>query len=232
MDRSSVIEGVAATSPAPHHPAARRRPQPQLIAGLLAAMLACSGSPPAVQLSERWPAQAGDYDEVTRQWTRSGALRAGFSDHFTELARVAATLKSPAWRAAHIEHLTRQNHLSQQTRAELRAAEEKAASEHHEVLVFLTTHDDRLNDLGKNQRSSWRLTLVNDLGQEAVASSIQRDRRPRNILRALFPHLDDFAKPYLVRFPPDLRVFGERARFVLLRLASAHGTIELRWQTE
>ena len=68
------------------------------LAALIAtiALAACGAAEPRVRLTEDWPAQAEDYEDVTARWTRKTTPR----DAYQEVLELAATLKSPEWRLA------------------------------------------------------------------------------------------------------------------------------------
>src|SRR6188472_1460263 len=62
----------------------------------LLASAACGSATPRVPLDNGWPAQPGEYEDVVDEWTRKGVLRGAYQ----EVLELAATLKSPAWRAS------------------------------------------------------------------------------------------------------------------------------------
>ena len=70
----------------------------------LVVLAACARTPGPVDLTGAWPAQAGDYDDVNRAWTRRATLRADFS----QMLEVIATFHAPPWHAARAARETRQ----------------------------------------------------------------------------------------------------------------------------
>ena len=60
---------------------------------------ACGGTDPRVRLTGEWPPRVGEYETVTREWTRSAVLRGSYQ----EVMELSATFKSPEWHAAHAE---------------------------------------------------------------------------------------------------------------------------------
>lgn len=193
---------------------------------LLCTLGACATTGP-VSLSGAWPQTPGSYGEVQRAWTRHGSIRDGYD----QVLSVHATFKSPAWRAAYVEHMARNQRLPGNERQMLVEQSQKAVSEGpYEVELLVTTYDWRENDLNKGERSIWRIALVDDRGNEVEPVSIQRDRRPREVVRAEFPDLDDFAVPYIVRFPRTIEVLRPDARKFSLKMASSRGAVELVWQ--
>lgn len=194
----------------------------------LAALLlvACGGAGGPVDLDGRWPTRGGDYHAETRALTRRDSDRADMN----LMVEAVATLKTPSWRAAYVEFRAAREGLSRQGRQALYDAEKQAAQAAHEVELLFTTYDQRSNDLSKGKRSVWRLTLVGEDGREVAPIEVVRDRRPRAEIKAYFPELGDFAEPYVARFPATADLFGDGDRRVVLRVASAQGSVELVWQ--
>jgi hypothetical protein len=195
------------------------------LAGLLIAVAACGG-PGAVRLSSEWPDRAGDYREVTRAWTRKGAV---IRDYDTVI-EVVATFKSPEWRVAYVEERARAEGLTADEKAALLAAEQTAAQQHWEVELLVSTYDHKENDLQKNDRSMWRIGLIDDGGRLVRPVAIEPDRRTGALLTAYFPHWNPFQRAFVVRFPRTVDVLRDDARKFSLRVASARGSVELTWQ--
>ena len=149
-----------------------------LISALAIAIAAgCGGARAAapVNLDGTWPEKPGSYRDVHEQWTRHGSMRTFESMVF----EVYATFKSPAWRAAHANHMADRQNMSNAARTALLAQTRQASeTEPYEVHLLLTTQDRRENDLIKGKRSVWRVVLVDQQGNEIEPISIQRDRRP------------------------------------------------------
>jgi hypothetical protein len=199
-----------------------------LAAGVLAALAFGCGSRAAgpVSLDGTWPERPGSYGDVHEQWTRHGVLR----KYPSIVLEVYATFKSPAWRAAHASHLAERRNMSNAARAvfleQTRLASE---NEPYEVQLLVTTHDRRENDLTKGKRSVWRVVLVDQQGNEIEPISIERDRRPFEVIRAEFPDFGDFAEPYVARFPRDVVLLGHDVTQFSLKMGSARGGVELVW---
>lgn len=202
-----------------------------VLAASLALLAACGAGPsasgPSVELSSAWPATAGDYEQVSRAWTRHDALRAPFAGHKTLLLDVYATFRAPAWRAAYVDFVADARALSAAARDQLLAEQRDAHEQHFEVTLVVSTHHREHNDLQKGERSMWRVALVGPGGEELPAISIERDRRPREVLAAELPWLGDFAEVYVARFPRSVPLLdGERFQLVL---GSQLGSVELTW---
>lgn len=192
------------------------------------ALIGCGPKADApVALDGTWPAAPGDHEDLTERWTRQGQLR----DFGTLLLDIHATFKAPAWRAAHAEYLADRQGMTNQARAALIAQEREASlSEPYEVQLMLATNDRRENDLQKGERASWRVVLVNDQGSEIEPIEITRDRRTREIIRAEYPHLDDFAEVYVARFPRDHELLGPESERFSLVIGNPRGSVELIWR--
>lgn len=193
----------------------------------------CGGTAPApVQLSDAWPAQVGDFDEVTRKWTRRDREIDGPDDRgrtIEQTLEVIATFKSPEWRAAYVKHRAERHHLPPSEVASLTAREKADAAENYEVMLLVATYDQRLNELQKGARSVWRVALVDATGAEIVASEIKRDRRPRTEIAAEFPQMGDFHRPYVARFPRKIDLLRPGAGRFSLKVTSLQAGVELVW---
>jgi hypothetical protein len=205
---------------------------PAVRALLLAAALAggasaasCAAAPPPVKLTEAWPAQAGDYDDVNQAWTRSAKMRGPY-----QLAlEVHATFHSPEWHAAHAGREASIRKLDGAARDALFAAARAAAGGDYEVALVVTTYDRAENNLHRGDRAVWKLALVDDAGVEITPAKVVRDRRPLEILRAELPELGDFAEVYVARFPRTSAVLRDGAQQVTLKLWSVKGSVSMIW---
>jgi hypothetical protein len=202
----------------------------------LAAALAssCASSTPPVQLNDRWPAEVGEYRDVTRKWTRHGRERTGPDDHgnvFDQALDVVATFKSPEWRAAYVQYRAEHNKLPASEVAAMTAREKADDQTHYEVMLLVATYDRRLNELQKGARSVWRVALVDAAGAEIVASEIKRDRRPRSEITADFPAMGDFHEPYVARFPRTVNLLRPGAHKFSLKVTSSQVGVELVWSS-
>ena len=202
-----------------------------LVSGALAALASGCGARAAgpVNLDGTWPEQPGSYRDVYQQWTRHGVLR----KYPSIILEVYATFKSPAWRAAHAAYLAERRNMSNAARAVLlEQTRQVSETEPYEVQILLTTNERRENDLTKGKRSIWRVVLVDQQGNEIEPLSIERDRRPREVIAAEFPDLGDFAEPYIARFPRDIALLGPEVAKFSLKIGSARGGVELVWSRQ
>lgn len=198
----------------------------RLALAALLGLAACGGAAPPVALDGAWPATGGDYEDVTAAWTRQDEDRHG--GNLT--VDVAATLKSPTWRAAYVARRAARERLSPAGRDALLAEQRAADAAAYEVELMVATYDRRVNDLQKGDRSVWTVALVGDDGKEIAPTEIVRDRRPRIEVAAEFPALGDFHQPYVARFPRDAALLAPGAKRVTLRMSSGQGAVELVWR--
>ena len=193
---------------------------------LTLALVACGPRPGPVRLTEEWPAQpASDYDGVTCQWTRTAVLRG----QYQEVLDLAATFKSPEWRAAHALRDAEHRNLNAQAREQRLAQAQADMAGPYEVELMVTTWDRRENDLDRGKKSVWRVVLVDDAGHEIEPLEIVKDKRPTFTIRAEFPALGDFATAYVARFPRTPPILGPGVKAIRLRMSGERGGVEVAW---
>lgn len=197
----------------------------RLTALLVLLVAACGAAEPRVRLTEEWPARADDYDDVVEKWTRKGTLRGGYQ----EVLELAATLKSPEWRAAHASRDADNRGLQGEARAQLLTQAQAAAAGPYELHVMVTTWDRRENDLDRGAKSVWKIVLLDEQGMEVPPLEIIKDKRPAFVVRAEYPQLGDFAQSYIARFPREAKILGPGVKKVRLRISSSRGGLELAW---
>lgn len=172
--------------------------------------------------------QPGNYARAHEQWTRHALLRRDYQ----EVLNVYATFKAPAFRSAFAEHKARNGSLTEAEAESLQAAERAAAEGAYEVQLLVTTWDYRENDFQKGPKSLWRVALTDDRGNEVLAESIARDRRPKRMIRAEYPDMGDFATAYIVRFPRTIDVLRPDAKYFAIEISSSRGAVELTWRAD
>ncbi len=190
------------------------------------ALAGCGAAPGPVALSDAWPEKPGEYQKVHDEWTRRAVIQK-FDEQILE---VFATFKSPAWRAAHVAQNAKLQRLGAEGERALAAKESEAAAESHELHLLVTTWDSEENDLHEGERSVWTLSLRDDRGSLVEPTSIERDKRPLQVIRAEYPNMGDFATAYVVRFPRTLDILRQGAKQFSLTMASPRGSVELVWQ--
>src|SRR5687768_1385387 len=122
---------------------------------VLVVLVACASAPPRVSLTEEWPARAGDYDDVTERWTRKTELQTSYQ----QVLELAATLKSPEWRAAYAARDAEHRGLEGDARAQRIAQAQAEMAGPYEIELMVTTWDRRENDLDRGKKSVWRVVL-------------------------------------------------------------------------
>lgn len=193
---------------------------------LVLLLAACTPKPANVRLTEDWPAQpATDYDTVTFNWTRTAVMRG----QYQEVLDVAATFKSPEWRAAHAARDADHRGLTGDERNKRLAQAQADMAGPYEVELLVTTWDRRENDLDRGKKSVWRVVLVDEAGHEIEPLEIVKDKRPTFTVRSEFPALGDFAQPYIARFPRTSPVLGPSVHTVRLRISGERGGVEVAW---
>jgi hypothetical protein len=203
-----------------------------VVVAMLAAIVvfgaACGAADPYVKLSDEWPSKVGDYYDVTHAWTRITKLQS----QYQEVLVLAATFKSPEWRAAHAAKDAEVRGLVGDARMARLAQAQADAAGPYEVQLLVTTWDPRENDLDHGKRSVWHVVLVDDDGKEIEPIEILKDKRPRFTIRAEFPALGDFSTSYVARFPRTRQLLGPNTHQVRLRMSSERGGVQLAWAAE
>jgi hypothetical protein len=202
----------------------------KLVLFLALALAACGSATTPVRLTEDWPAAKTplDYDEITRNWTRTGTIRG----EYQEVLDLAVTFKSPEWRAAHAARDADHRGLTGVERDQVMAQAQAEMAGPYEVELMVTTWDRRENDLDRGKKSVWRVVLVDEQGKEIEPIEIVKDRRPTFTLRAEYPALGDFAIGYIARFPrQNPPLLGPNARLLRLRISGERGGVEVYWRS-
>jgi hypothetical protein len=202
------------------------------LAGLATACSAAVTKPvDPIDLSDQWPTTPSDYYDVTRAWTREGHFLADFDARKNQIFEVFATVKSPQWQAAYADFIAERSKMPASEREAFAAKLRAEAARAYEVEIFFHVDERRANDLQKGVKSNWRLALVDEKGAEVTPAEVSRDRRPRTLIAAEFPHLSAFHTPYLAKFPRTVELFGPGHKQFSLKLANARGGIEMIWKT-
>lgn len=189
-------------------------------------LAACTPKPADVRLTEDWPAHpASDYDTITFNWTRTAVMRG----QYQEVLDLAATFKSPEWRASHAARDADHRGLTGPERDQRLAQAQAEMAGPYEVELMVTTWDRRENDLDRGKKSVWRVVLVDEAGHEIEPLEIVKDKRPIFTVRSEFPALGDFAQAYIARFPRQPAVLGPAIKTVRLRISGERGGVEVAW---
>lgn len=189
-------------------------------------LLACGGAEPPVRLTDEWPSQVGDYEDVAQTWTRRATMRG----EYQEALEVVATFKSTEFRAAHASKDAAARGLVGAARDQRLAQARADAAGPYEFEVMVTTWDRRENDLDRGTKSIWKVRMLDASGAEIEPLEIIKDKRPAVVVRADYPALGEFATAYVVRFPRTKPLFGTGAAPQMrMRFSSARGGVDLIW---
>ena len=198
----------------------------KLVSIFLVLAIGCSAAP-RVRLTEDWPTTAGDYEDVTEQWTRKASLRG----QYQQALELAATFKSPEWRAAHAAKDAKARGLVGEARTQRFAQAQADAAGPYEIQLMVTTWDRRENDLDRGKKSVWHVAILDAQGKEIEPLEIVKDKRPAMTLRAEFPAHGDFSTAYIARFPRTAALLGPSAKQIRLRMSSERGGVEVVWES-
>jgi hypothetical protein len=193
---------------------------------VLVLLIGCGPGLPRLDLTGKWPDVAEDYDRTTEAWTRKTSLR----DQYQEVLELAATVRSPQWRAAYASRDAYFRKLEGPAREQRMAQAHAEIAGPYEIELMVTTWDRRENDLDRGKKSIWRVVLVDEQGNEIEALEIVKDKRPAFTVRADYAAYGDFATAYVARFPRDKQVLGDGVQRLRLRMSSVRGGVELEWR--
>ncbi len=207
---------------------ASRAMKTALLVGLL--LSACSLPRHASLYARSTEISPADYLEVLHTWTRSDKV---YSALDTKMF-VTATFHAPDFRRAFAVAFPEiYGHGGNITRREL-VDLTGDVEQFHNFFMAVYTAEPRWNDLAQSD-SIWRVTLI---GSDEVAvgpAEILPIKIDAN-LRAVYPYLTRFDTAYLVRFPladaMHRLVLDSSSTHFILRIASALGAAEMRWDLE
>lgn len=192
--------------------------------------LAC-GTPRVPMRQSTRSFTASDYGDVYGRWTRS-------ADEFdfgrlSEVLHVTATFESWEFRWAYVVRYAADHSFSTDERTRLLEETLADARERHRFFVTLGVANFREGDL-TGQQSDWRVLLVDSSGRQLEPVEISRVARPSADQRAYFPSISKQRHTIRIAFPTrhadGTPAIADDAEFVLLRFASAIGTVDLKWE--
>jgi hypothetical protein len=188
---------------------------------LLLALLfpACNYLAPSTSSATKDEAWAEARDAATRT--------AKLYNLLDDVAFATATWQSPALRAARVERLAQWKGLLPAEKEALAAKERAEAAEGEDFLLAFFTDDRRANDLATD-RGTWRVSLLVNGTEQAVAAKVTLVKRDPT-LQNLFPYITDFDTLYRVRFPKFPGPTPLSALPFQVRIASALGTLTMSW---
>ncbi len=201
----------------------------RLALALAFALFGCA-PPPKVSLAPpSLPAKEKDYEKTLERWTRHGEVRADFDATLI----VDATLHGPELNEAYAARWSRIYALPPPEAERFRAQLAADTTDHFLFYVETATHKFELNDFG-SAKTMWRISLVNDHGQEVLPSEVKAAREHREVDQEFYPYVTIFSKGWRIRFPHALAdgtpLVGADTRQVTLRIAGPPGTTDLVWR--
>jgi hypothetical protein len=195
--------------------------------GWVLVLFACTHEPAVALYGPSQKLTAEDYPDVLERWTRSDKIYKGLENKLF----VTATWHAPEFRRAFAVAFPEiYGHGGNVTRREL-VDLTGDVEQYHNFFMSIYTPDRKWNDLEQDD-SIWRVNLI---GSDEVAvdpAEILAVKIDAN-LRAVYPYISRFDEAYIVRFPladPMHRmVIDSHSTHVSLRIASALGAAEMRW---
>jgi len=176
---------------------------------------------------------ASDYEGVYGRWTRS-------ADEFefrqlSEILHVTATFESWEFRWAYVVRYAADHSFSTEERTRLLEETLEDARQRHRFFVTLGGPLWREFDLSARE-SDWRVLLVDATGRHVEPGELTKISRPSADQRVYFPTISRHRHTFRIAFPsvhPDgTPTIPADSDHVLLRFASARGTVNLRWELE
>lgn len=159
---------------------------------------------------------------------RDGATRtAKLYDVLDDVAFATATWQSEAVRTARVDRMAVWKGMLPAEKEAALAKERAEAAEGEEFLLAFFSDDRKANDLATD-RGTWRVSLIVNGREEAVASKITTVKRDPSVL-VLYPYITEFDTLYRVRFP---RYTGTKPLAEVpfrLRIAGVLGALEMKW---
>ncbi len=176
---------------------------------------------------------ASDYGNVYGRWTRS-------ADEFdfgrlSEVLHVTATFEAWEFRWAYVVRYAADHSFTMEERTRLLEESLADARERHRFFVTLGVAHFREGRL-TGQQSDWRVLLVDPNGRQLEPVEISHVARPSADRRAYFPSISKQRHTFRIAFPTRYAdgtpAIPDDAEFVILRFASAVGTVDLKWELE
>lgn len=176
---------------------------------------------------------ASDYEGVYGRWTRA-------ADDFefgrlAEVVHVTATFESWEFRWAYVVRYAADHSFSTEERTRLLEESLEDARTRHRFFVTFAAPNWRESDITGRQ-SDWRVLLVDGTGRQVEPVELTRVGRASADQRIYFPSITRQRHIYRIAFPAahedGTPTIPPDADHVLLRFASAKGTVDLRWDLE
>jgi len=211
------------------------RPSPLVLwLAAAAALFAAACDAPRVSLvSSPRAFTEGDYGGIYGRWTRS-ADEFDFG-HLGEVLHVTATFESWEFRWAYVVRYAHDHSFTTAERTLLLEESLADAETRHRFFVTMAVPIYREGDL-TGALSDIRVLLVEPSGRQFEPAEITRINRAAADQRRYFPSIHRQRHIFRIAFPTvgddGAPTIPREADHVLLRFASAAGTVNLRWDLE
>ena len=173
---------------------------------------------------------ADEYTTIYTDWTR-GTDEFAF-DRLQDMLHVTATFEAWEFRWAYVVRYARDFALSTEERTRLLRSTLADAQERHRFFVTMAGNIYRETDL-TDERSAWRVILVDAEGRQTRPVEVTRIRRPGASERVYFPSVSVHRHTFRIAFPTQHRdgtpVIDPASSEVRLRFTGAEGTVDLAW---
>ena len=193
---------------------------------------ACGGRALPMRPSSRAFTQS-DYERIYADWTREND---DFSfNRLEDVLHVTATFESWEFRWAYVVRYAADFSLRTEERTRLLRSTLGDAQERHRFFVTMLGNRYRESDL-TDERSAWRVLLVDEQGRQTRPIEVTRIRRPGAAERVYFPSVSNQRHTFRVAFPTQHRdgtpVIAPDATHIILRFTGAEGAVDLRWDLD
>lgn len=171
-----------------------------------------------------------DYSQIYGDWTRESDEFA--FDRLEDILHVTATFEAWEFRWAYVVRYASDYGLTTDERTRLLRSTLADAQERHRFFVTLGGLIYRESDL-TDERSAWRVLLVDQRGLQSRPVEIARLRRPGAAERAYFPSVSRQRHTFRIAFPTQHRdgtpVVRSDDTDLVLRFTGAEGRVDLHW---
>jgi hypothetical protein len=205
------------------------RPLAPLLVAFALSAIGCGG--PVLSMTQgRRSFTADDYPSVYEAWTR-GTGEFSFQ-RLETILHVTATFEAWEFRWAYVMRYAEDYSLPIEERTELLRSTLADAQERHRFFVTLASTRFREGDLS-DERSAWRVILVDPEGRQVAPVEITPVRRPGAVERIYFPSVSPQRLAFRIAFPTEREdgtpTIGPDQDEVILRFTGAEGRVDLRW---
>ena len=174
-----------------------------------------------------------DYSSIYGDWTRTSDEFA--FDRLEDILHVTATFEAWEFRWAYVVRYAADYSLRTEERTRLLRSSLTDAQERHRFFVTMVGNRYVESDL-TDQRSAWRVLLVDTDGRQTQPVEVSRVRRPGAAERVYFPAISVQRHTFRLAFPTQHEdgtpVIAPDARELVLRFTGAEGTVDLRWELD